>query len=287
MTDSSIDPYVDSVESWRRDVETRLRAANGWLALAGLFWLHEGQNRIGTDPHAEVVLPRRGVSEHAGIVELFDGRAVLRVMGDGKFTVEGAPRREIELRPDVDDTPTFVEIDDLRMVLIRRSTRYGIRVWDNRRAERRTFPGRLWFPVDPAWRIRAAYSPYQPPRTLPVPSILGDEDAEVNPGRVSFSMGGSDHTLEALEGDDGGLFLVFADDTNRDLTYPAGRFLKTDRPGNDGVILDFNRAYNPPCAFTPFATCPLPPHDNRLTLRIEAGELRPDFHPEPHSSRGD
>lgn len=267
--------YGSSIEAWRRHMDERLRAPNGWLALAGLFWLHEGPNRIGGDPAADVVLPEGRAPALAGVIDLRDGHARLRASGLGAFQVEGVPVREIELIPDTSESPTFLELGDLRMVLIARGGRCAIRLWDNLRPERRQFPGRVWHPVNPAWRVRARYSPHDPPARIQVPNELGDVTVESSLGRVSFCLHEEDHELEALEGDDGGLFLVFGDETNRDISYPSGRFLKTDPPGPDGVILDFNRAYSPPCAFTRYATCPLPPLGNRLAVRVEAGELRP------------
>jgi uncharacterized protein len=269
------DGYDSSIEAWRRHMDERLRAPNGWLALAGLFWLHEGRNRIGADPAADVVLPESRAPSLAGVIDLRDGQARLRASGLEALQVEGVPVREIELIPDTSESPTFLELGDLRMVLIARGGRCAIRLWDNLRPERRHFPGRVWHPVNPAWRVRARYSPHDPPARIQVPNELGDVTVESSLGRVSFRLHEEDYELEALEGDDGGLFLVFGDETNRDISYPSGRFLKTDPPGPDGVILDFNRAYSPPCAFTRYATCPLPPLGNRLAVRVEAGELRP------------
>jgi uncharacterized protein len=267
--------YVASIEAWRRWMDERLRAPNSWLALAGLFWLHEGPNRIGADPAVEVVLPAGRAPALAGVIDLRDGRARLRASGSEAFQVDGVPVREIELIPDTAEAPTSIELADLRMVLIERGGRYAIRLWDNLRPERRQSTGRVWHPVNPAWKVRASYSPHDPPAPIEVPNELGEVTVEESLGKLTFDLHGQGYELEALEGDDGGLFLVFGDETNRDASYPSGRFLKTDPPGPDGVILDFNRAYSPPCAFTRFATCPLPPRGNRLAVRVEAGELRP------------
>jgi uncharacterized protein (DUF1684 family) len=160
-------------------------------------------------------------------------------------------------------------------VLIRRGDRLGVRLWDARRPERTSFPGRRWYPVDPAWRLAASFDAHTPPVSLRVPSVLGETHVEHSIGRVSFLIAGEAHALEALPEETGELFLIFADPTNRDVTYPSGRFLYTDPPEAGQVIVDFNRAYNPPCAFTSYAICPLPPAENRLSVPVAAGEIYP------------
>jgi uncharacterized protein (DUF1684 family) len=271
MTDS----YSASIESWRLSLDERLRARNGWLALAGLFWLHEGANRLGADPSAEVVLPEGSAPSEVGVLRLNGGKAVLESTSPAPVRVEGRPAERVELNPDTSANPTFVELDDLRFVLLQRGPRYAIRLWDNRRRERVEFPGRRWFPVDEAWCLEAAFAPHEPKKRIRVPNELGEVREEESLGRVTFHVRGEACALEALEDDDGRLFLVFGDASNGRSTYPSGRFLRTEAPTEGRVLLDFNRAYNPPCAFTPYATCPLPPSENRLSLVIEAGEQYP------------
>jgi hypothetical protein len=267
------DNYLVSTEAWRQEMEKNLRAPNGWLALAGLSWLHEGANLIGADPAADVRLPAGTASPNLGRIEVHGSEAVLHVTGDEPIVLLGTPVERIALVPDVDDSPTYVDHGELRLVLIRRGPRLGIRLWDKRRAERSTFPGRKWYPIDPAWRVTASFAAHDPPLALSVPNVQGEVNQEKAIGKVVFTISGTSCSLEALTEEDGELFLIFADPTNGDTTYPSGRFLYAAAPSDGGVVLDFNRAYSPPCAFTPFATCPLPPMENRLAVRVEAGEM--------------
>ena len=267
------DDYLASSEAWRQEIENKLRAPNGWLALAGLIWLHEGVNLIGTDPAADLRLPAGTASPILGRIEVDGSEAVLHVTGNDPTRVQGSPVDRVALVPDVGDSPTYVEIRELRFVLIRRGPRLGIRLWDNRRPERTAFPGRTWYPIDPAWRVTASFAAHDPPLALSVPNVLGEVNLEKSIGKVVFAVSGTSFSLEALTEDEGGLFLIFADPTNGDTTYPSGRFLYTAAPSDGNVVLDFNSAYSPPCAFTPYATCPLPPSENRLAIRVEAGEM--------------
>jgi uncharacterized protein len=269
------DSYSVSTEAWRQEMEKILRAPNGWLALAGLSWLREGVNLLGTDPASDVRLPAGTASPHLGRIEVHGSEAVLHVTGSDPARVRGVAVERIALAPDVGDSPTYVDLGELRLVLIRRGSRLGIRLWDNRQPERTAFPGRSWYPIDPAWRLTASFAAHDPPLTLSVPNVQGEVNQEKAIGKVVFAISGTSCSLEALTEEDGELFLIFADATNGDTTYPSGRFLYTAAPSNGSVVLDFNRAYSPPCAFTPFATCPLPPSENRLPVRVEAGETYP------------
>jgi uncharacterized protein len=269
------DSYVSSIESWRRWMDERLRARNGWLSVAGLFWLHEGVNRLGSDPAGDVVLPDGTAPLEAGFIELKNGEAVFQKTSPIPARVDGKAVERVEWKPDASGDPTFVEIGDLRLGLLQRGSGYAIRLWDNRRRERLDFPGRRWFPVDTAWCVQAAFTPHPSGSRIRVPNELGEVTEDDSLGRATFALAGREFDLEALEGDEGGLWLIFADASNGRSTYPSGRFLKTEAPDHGRVVVDFNRAYNPPCAFTPFATCPLPPAENRLPVSIEAGERYP------------
>jgi uncharacterized protein (DUF1684 family) len=160
--------------------------------------------------------------------------------------------------------------------VIERGGRLAVRVRDTASPARTRFDGIEAYPVDARWRVAARFEPYEPARTVEVPTVLGTAEPMTCPGRLVFELDGRTFTLDAMsEADDADLFLIFADATNRDATYGGGRFLYAARPGADGtVVVDFNKAYNPPCAFTPYATCPLPPPQNSLELRVEAGEKR-------------
>ena len=256
-----------AVEGWRRQRYEALRRETGWLSLAGLSWLRPGINRVGSDPDSEVVLPAG--PPHAGTMTLdADG-----IVADGSFIHGGVPAAGLRLETDANGDPTMLELGALRLCAIERSGKPAIRTWDTESAALRDFDGIDHWPVDPAWRIAGRFEP-TPGRTLSVPDVLGEIDEEASPGDVAFEVDRVTYRLQGLEGGASGeLWLVFADATNGRETYGGGRFLYTDAPGADGsVVVDLNRAYNPPCVFSPYATCPLPWPENRLAIRVEAGE---------------
>jgi uncharacterized protein (DUF1684 family) len=253
------------VEAWRAGRYERLRADLGWLTLAGLDWLHPGINTVGTDPGADVVLPMGPAN--AGTVTVTDDV----VLADGTFVHDGRPAHRLPLVDDEQEATTILELGDLRLCLIRRDGRPALRSWDLRSPLRASFTGIDHWPVDPAWRIEARFEPTD--RTIRVPDVLGVTTAQASPGEAVLSLDGREYRLQALPGGESGeLWLVFGDATNGDETYGGGRFLYTDPPVGGSVIVDFNRAYNPPCVFSPHATCPLPWPENRLQARVEAGE---------------
>ncbi len=267
-----------SVEAWRAQRYAALRRPMSWLTLVGLDWLFPGPNRLGSAPENEIVLP--GGPPLAGTITLDGASATASSGPDGELRADGVPVDALPLLADLDATddvpPTTLEIDTLRLRLIRRGaggSRLGLRTWDTARVQP-TFAGIEHWPVDPAWVITARFDPRPPDATVTVPDVLGELVEQATPGAVRFELGGVACTLDAVEGgDDGELWLIFADATNGVETYGGGRFLYTPPPRPDGtVIVDFNRAYNPPCVFSPYATCPLPPPQNRLSVRVEAGE---------------
>ena len=270
---------VRSVEAWRAQRYAALRRPRSWLTLVGLDWLAEGANRIGAHPSNEIRLP--GGLPLAGTIELHEGTATATSAPEGLLLHHGVPARELPLVSDVDSTdehpPTLLEVDAFQMHLIRRGAqreRFAMRTWDTASEVTTAFGGIPHWPVDASWVIRAQFLPSPTPRTIAVPDVVGDVVDEETPGVVRFERSGAIYELDAvIGGDDGELWLIFGDATNGAETYGGGRFLYTPRPEPDGTVLvDFNRAYNPPCVFSPYATCPLPPAGNRLPLRIEAGE---------------
>jgi hypothetical protein len=253
------DPYVAAVEEWRRAREQRLRADDGWLTVSGLFWLKEGDNSFGTDPACDIVLPAGAAPPRAGVFEHRQGRTVLR------WTATEDP--PLEMEPD----QTVARWGDLSFQIIRRGSRYGVRLRDKNSRFRREFTRLEWYPVDPAWRVTARLIPHEAARRLRVASTIGEPQEYESPGWLEFELQGRQLRLEpAAEGNQ--LFIIFKDLTSGKTTYPAGRFLYADMPKDGQVVLDFNKAYNPPCAFTPYTTCPLPPKQNHLPVAIEAGE---------------
>ncbi len=269
------DDYAARVDHWRRLRDERLRSPGGWLALVGLHWLVEGENHFGAHPSNQVVLHGAGMHPRAGSLLLRDGRVRLLPHVDAPLRVNGAPAVEMELEDDVNEAPTILELGTLRMHLIRRGDRIGLRVRDHEAPALRSFAGMQHFPLDPSWRIVARFEPAAPGTTVEIMDITGAQSADLTPGTVVFEREGATWRIDALDGGEKGeLWLVFGDATNGHQTYGGGRFLYTEPPATDGsVVVDFNLAYNPPCVFSPWATCPLPPAQNRLALRIEAGEM--------------
>jgi uncharacterized protein (DUF1684 family) len=256
------------VESWRAAREARLRTREGWLALVGLFWLTPGENHVGAHPSSQVVLHGHEIPPRVGSIWLEDGRA--------RFVPhEGVDLPETALEDDLAGSPTLLELGSVCFNLIKRGERFAVRVRDGRAPALAAFTSIEHFPIDPSWRVTARLEPAPSEATIEIEDITGAHSRDTTPGTVVFERGGQTWRIAALAGDDEGdvLWLIFGDATNGTETYPGGRFLYTEPVAADGsVMVDFNLAYNPPCVFSPYATCPLPPAQNRLGLRIEAGE---------------
>ena len=266
-------PYSASIETWRKAREERLKANDGWLTVAGLFWLKEGENRCGTDPSFEIPLPAGRAPARVGVFHFKDGKTMFRVAGDAQVNINGKPSGSAELKPDSSGKADVLQIGDFSMFVIHRGARYAIRLRDINSSMRREFKGLHWYPVKESHRVVAKFVSYDQPRKIAIPNILGETEQQPSPGYAEFNVLGKTHRLEpVLEGDQ--LFFIFRDETAGKTTYGSGRFLYSDLPKDGKVTLDFNKAYSPPCAFTPYATCPLPPKQNRLAVGIEAGELK-------------
>jgi uncharacterized protein (DUF1684 family) len=265
--------YRDEIRKWRADYEDSLKRDNGWLTLAGLYWLKEGDNRFGSGAGNDFVLPEGSAPDAAGTFIFHDGKTRMRLQEGVQALLNGAPvLTETALKPDSAGAPDRITLGYVSMIAIQRGSRYGIRLWDNQSAVRRDFKGTRWFPAKESYRITAKFISYPQPRMIPILNVLGDTEQNPSPGFAVFEMDGKECRLEPLlEGDH--LFFIFKDATSGKETYPAGRFLYASLPKGGKVILDFNRAENPPCAFTAYATCPLPPRQNHLKLAIDAGEL--------------
>ncbi len=271
--------YENGIIKWREEVDNNLRRENGWLALAGLFWLRRGTNLIGSDPAADIRLPKRAPMQ-LGTFE-FDGNNVtLNVQSDLPVEVNGVVAKSALLDADQEDVPSFITFEDMRMVVVRRSKGVGIRVWDNTREQRHTFPPRKWYLVKEEYRIPATYTRYEHLKIVKMPDILGAIQDQPIHGHVSFELRGQKCELIVTEEPDRRLFIQFMDLTNGNPTYPSGRYHYTDtyQEGNE-FFVDFNKAYNLPCAFTDYATCTFPPPENHLKIAIEAGEIYPGYHP--------
>jgi len=273
---SAADPvYVEEIEKYRRDREERLRAPDGWLTLIGLFWLEEGPNRFGSDSDLPIALPADAAPSHAGTL-FRDGKAVRLVAGaEAEITLDGERVGERTLRDDGQGKPDVLKLGRLSMYVIRRGDRAALRVKDPESPTRREFEGIDFYPVDPAYRVRARFETYDPPRPVDIPTAAGTTAEMLIPGKLVFSLGGASLSLEPLVGEpeETELFLIFKDETSGSETYGAGRYLYATLADGFAVV-DFNKAYNPPCAFSRYATCPLPPRSNRLGVSIRAGEKR-------------
>jgi uncharacterized protein (DUF1684 family) len=264
--------YEGSVLEWREEKERSFRGEESWLALVGLFWLAEGENRVGSRLDCLVRLPESAASGVFGAFVVRGDQVTFRAAPGAGASLLGSPLDEADLLPDTSGSPTKITLGPYTLMLIRRGARHAIRVWDRSSSRRQNFPPRQWFPIDPRYRVRADFHRYGNPRPLVVPDVTGGVQEMESPGEVAFDLLGRRVRLIASEEEEGSLFLTFADKTNGVSTYPAGRYLYTGQPEGGTVEVDFNRAYSPPCAFTPYATCPLPPTENRLRFAIEAGE---------------
>jgi uncharacterized protein (DUF1684 family) len=275
MTSDPIDDsaYKAAIAKWRASVEADLKSDEGWLNVAGLFWLKPGSNPIGSSADASVRLPATVSGPDAGSIEFANGHITLHASPALHATLNGSPVTDITLRPESDK----VHIGAVSFKVIVRGSRTGVRLFDPNCKERQEFKGEKWFSVQEQYRIVARFVPYDPPHTLQITNVLGDTSPSSCPGYIDFTFNGKDCRLDA-QSQGSGLFLNFQDLTTGKSTYPAGRFLDTDAPHDGFVTVDFNRATNPPCAWTAFATCPLPPAGNLLPVAIRAGEKT---HPHP------
>jgi uncharacterized protein (DUF1684 family) len=261
--------YQQSFDQWKGELVEDLKQE--WLPLAGLFWLKVGDNSFGSDPKNAIVFPKGPT--HAGCFTLQGKSVIAKFAPATNATIAGQPVTTAELQPDVSGNPTVVEMGSLRLYVIMRGERIGIRLKDRDSDAVHQYDGPLFFPLDLSFRVAATWLPVDGKQTVDVPNVLGDVTPTRIAGTVVFKIKGQELRLTDLGGDAArGLFFVFSDPSNTTNTYPGGRFLKTDPVVKGTVVLDFNRAYNPPCAVTPYATCPLAPKENRLGVAITAGE---------------
>jgi len=274
----AIDPikYSQDIEQWRAQRVTELTSDSGWLSLVGLFWLKDGANTVGSDANSDIAVAK--VPPHAGQFVLSNGVVTFETSVKNNFTVDGAPVTSLQLTSDADSKPTIVRNGSLSFQIIKRGEKLGVRVKDKESPDRLKFRGLEYFPASLQWRIDARFEPYNPPKPVPILNVLNMESDEPSPGAIVFEIDGKTYRLDAItEKDEPRFFMIFADDTRGKETYGAGRYLYVEPPDkNNHVVIDFNKAYSPPCAFTNFATCPLPPKQNVLPMRIEAGEKYTD-----------
>ncbi len=268
--------YRQEVERWQRDRLKNLTGDAGWLTLAGLFWLKDGENRMGSDASNSIVLPPEKSLRYAGSLWLEHGAVRIEVAPDSGITHDGQPVKSLELKSDTEPEPTILNLGTLSFQVIKRGESLGLRVKDKENPARKQFVGLDYYPSNPRWRIEAKFEPYQPVKLIPIVNVLGMTEDNPSPGALVFEVAGKSYRLDGItEEGSKELFIIFADQTSGKETYGAGRYLYAAPANEKGiVVLDFNKAYNPPCAFTSYATCPLPPDQNRLALNVEAGEKK-------------
>lgn len=275
---ATTESFQRDAEAWRTEREAKLAADDGWLTLAGLFWLPEGVTHVGADPRHGVVLPGGGVPQTVARLHRTGKTVRLDPVNTDKLRVNGKAATAGPLRTDDGGagTPDQVSWGDLTFLVIQRGERLGVRLKDKNSPIRRQFAGLSWFPVRQEARLEGRFTAYPQPRTVQVSTVIsGVTETMQAPGVVTFRWEGQEVSLEPVLADGGKrLWFIFRDATSRTETYGGGRFLYADAPVNGKVVLDFNRAYNPPCAFSPYSTCPLPLKRNRLGLAIRAGEKR-------------
>lgn len=280
--------HATEIQQWQHDRLASLTKDDGWLTLIGLFWLDDGANTFGSDSKNKIVLPNdrapnrageiRREGDHIRLVTL-PGVAISAVTPKGEV-VKGddlVPTPQFELKADTDEGgPTIIKLGSLRMNIIKRGERVGLRVKDTESRTRKEFKGLEYYSIDPKWHVEARLEPYQPYKKIPITNVLGMTEDSDSPGALVFEVDGKTYRLDPiLEQGEKDWFVMIADETTGKETYGAGRYLYVTPPDHGNkVVIDFNKAYSPPCAFTNFATCPLPPKQNHLPFRIDAGEKK-------------
>lgn len=275
--------YVDAIQQWRDAREKGLRTDNGWLTLAGRFQMKPGVNTFGTGKDNDIVFPPelKGTGpERLGTLTVdTKGKKVTLKLADGVSMTSGtgndakpfSGERNMGIGTDKRD---WVALGRLNMHIIERDGRYILRLADNESLVRKNFPGRIWYPVNEHFKVEAKFVAYPPGKKVPIVNVIDEVSDEPCPGYVEFKLKGVTHKLDVIGENKDGLFFVMRDGTSGDTTYRPSRFLFVDTKPKSGetFTLDFNKTYNPPCAFSEFTTCPLPPEQNIMKTRIEAGE---------------
>ena len=263
-----------ALAKFRSDREATLKADNGWLTVAGLHFLNQGDNRIGSDPSNDIVLDFPAVPKHAGVITMKGTSVSIKAAEGQTLTINDKPVKESELHGPFDNKPQdTVRFDGVTFFVHYSGPRLALRVRDQKSSIRTNFTGLRWYEPNPALRTSGTFKPYAEPKVVQIPNILGDLEPFNAIGTVTFTLAGAEHTMEAWRSGQR-LWFVFRDLTSGKETYPSARFLYTDAPKEGNVVMDFNYAQNPPCAYNPHTTCPLPPQQNRLPIAIAAGEKK-------------
>jgi len=269
--------YIKEIEEYRSILDRQLRAPDGWLTLAGLHWLNNGINSVGSAMNSTVTLPPYSAPQEVGHFFLEHGIVYFQACDVVEVHIDGIPvKGKHPLQSDETHNPSILTLGDLTFFVIQRGDRIGVRVKQVSHPNRLNFQGRVWWPVDEIYRVKATVKRYDPPKIVEFPDVIGGINETVMDCALEFDLGGQTYSLDAETMSNGKFYIIFHDQSCGKGSYPAGRFLKTEDPQSESVIIDFNKAYNPPCAFTPFATCFLPPRQNYLDTSIQAGERYKD-----------
>lgn len=265
--------YFEEIKQWDQRRVERLKANDGWLNLVGRTWLKPGENKFGSAKDNEVVIESNKVPAFMGVFIFKDSTVSMKVNNGVEVLFNGEPVKEMVMIGDHKKEMTVFQYASIKWNLIVRNELYGIRFRDLESEFVKNFSSIERFPVNEDWKISAKFESYDPPKKISVPNVLGQIDEELSPGAVVFTKDNQTYRIDAIDAGDR-LWLIFADGTSGEETYGGGRFLYTDKADSTGiVIVDFNKAYNPPCVLTKYATCPLPPKENYIKLRITAGEM--------------
>lgn len=264
--------YIQEIKDWHNKRIDNLKKENGWLNLVGLYWLKDGVNKFGSDKTNDIIFPEGKAPSFIGTLTLKDSIVTLRVSKSIEVKSEGKIVTTADLKNDIQGA-TILEYGSLRWFVIKRGNKYGIRLRDLENLLVKSFKGIETYPINSNWRFEAELEKYDPPKKIEITNILGMIEEDISPGALVFTKDGKQFKLDALV-EDNQYFIIFADKTSGDETYGAGRFIYVNKNDSTGkIILDFNKAFNPPCVFTKYATCPLPPKQNHLKLKVTAGEL--------------
>jgi uncharacterized protein (DUF1684 family) len=264
--------YVNEIKTWHQSRIERLKEKNGWLSLAGLFWLEPGENTFGGDSGNDFVVQSKKTYPVIGSFFLNQGDVRFITKKDVPVTHHDQPVKDMVLKDDSKKDLSILKLDTLSWYVIRRGEKLGIRLKDSAHPRLQKLKKIDTFPVNSEWRIAAKLERFKSPKTIDIPTVLGTIDKQMSPGILVFKIEQKTHRLSPL-GDKGDLFVIFGDQTNGKETYGGGRFLLVKKPDSNGLtFIDFNKAYNPPCVFSPYATCPLPPQENILSVQVTAGE---------------
>jgi uncharacterized protein (DUF1684 family) len=267
--------YKAKINQWHQQRVKKLTQKDGWLTLAGLFWLQPGCNRFGSDSSNDVIFPNGESPPHIGAFILQDSSVHISVRSGVSVTADNHPVNKMKLQPDVSGEPTILHLKSLSWYIIKRGDKIGVRLKDSTNKIRENFNGIERFSVNRKWQIKATFIPFDSVHTMKIPSVIGQQEMVKVPGKLIFHINGKSLSLLPMLESKGAKkwFIVFGDKTNGKTTHGGGRFLYVNRvKGGQTTYIDFNKAYDPPCSFTKFATCPLPPPQNELPVAVKAGE---------------